>query len=429
MTSSHRKVRNFSFKNLMKTRLFNNMSWLFILNFSNKIIPFFTFPYITRILLPEGFGIITFSLAFISYFQVFIDYGFNLTGARKVATAEDNKQELSKTYTSIMTIKFLFFLVSVPLIILITLLNSSLFEYRDIVFIFILLALSHVLMPTWIFQGIQKVKYMTFISLSVRIAFLISVFIFIKSPNDLALYAILYSSSFLIIGIISMLVINFHLKIKFCKISISDLLGLLKDGFYVFLSSAVISVMSSTGVFVLGLFYIAEFSGYYSAVTKINQIITMFFYPIGQALFPYHSKKYTLSFNAGYTSVFKIAKLIIPVFSLISMVVIIFREQIVWVVLGQNFLDAANLLIVMAFLPLLSIVSNLMGTQILVASGHTKEYSRAFLRGALVSISLYFVLGYYFSIWGVVTAAIVGEMFSLLMLYIEVRKIVRYERE
>src|SRR5690606_16108669 len=106
-----------------------------------------------------------------------------------------------------------------------------------------------------------------------------------------------------------------------------------------------------------------------------------------------------------------------------------FRELIVLLILGRDFLAGADLLILLAFLPFLSIVSNFMGTQILVASGHTKEYSRAFLRGALVSILLYFILGYFFGIWGVAIAAIIGECFSLLMLYNEVKHIVKSERK
>lgn len=410
-------------KLLIKNRLFSNMSWLFVLNISNRIIPFFTFPYITRIFHPEGFGVISFSLAFVSYFQILIDYGFDLTGARKVATVESNKKEISKIYTTIIFTKLLLFLFSLPFLILIPLLSSKLYEYREVIFVLTLLVFSHVLIPTWLFQGLQRVREMTIISIIVRICFLISVFTFIKSKEDILFYSVLYSTSFILIGIISMIVVNYKIKVTFCKISIKDLIEMIKDGFYVFTSSAVILVMNSTGVLVLGLFYFAEYSGYYSAIIRILQIITMFYFPIGQALFPYHSKKYALSFKDGYNSVINSAKFLIPIFFIISISVVILRKFVVLFVLGKSFLVVADLLVLLAFLPLLSIISNLMGTQILVASGHTKQYSRAFLKGALISLLLYFILGYFFSIWGVAFATIIGEMFCLIMLYKEVRKV------
>ncbi|CAM3268802.1 oligosaccharide flippase family protein [Filibacter tadaridae] len=416
-------------KSKKKSEFLKNMSWLFLLDFSNKLIPFFTFPYITRIFLPEGFGIITFCLAFIAYFQTFIDYGFNLTGARKIAIVEKNKKELSRIYTAILATKLLFFFVSFPIIILLTFLNAKLFEYHEVIFIFLLMVLSNVLMPTWLFQGLQKVKYMTIISFSVRIVFLICVFTLIKSPDDIQLYALIYSASFFLIAVISLIIINVVIKVKMCKIYFVDILEMIKDGFHVFTSSAVISLMSSTGVIVLGVFYVVEYSGYYSGISKINQIIIMLFYPIGQALFPYHSKKFVISFMQGYYSVIRIAKIVIPIFVFISVCVVLCREQLVWLILGQSFVEKANLLVLLGFLPTLSIISNFMGTQILVASGYTKAYSRAFLKGAIISISLYFILGYNFAIWGVTIAAIVGQIVSLVFLFVEVRKILKTEKE
>jgi PST family polysaccharide transporter len=420
---------NKSVGSLVKSRLFTNMSWLFILNFSNMIIPVFTFPYITRIFLPDGYGLVSFSLSFIAYFQSFIDYGFSLTGARKIATAEGNKKELSKIYSSIIAAKFLLFLISVPLIIMITLSNTKLYECHEIIFIFIIMAFSNVVMPTWLFQGLQKVKDMTIISLLTRTIFLICVFTMVKTSEDIPTYAILYATSFLIIGVVSMIAIRTQIKIKLCKISLRDIVDVMNDGFYVFTSSAVISVMSTTGIFVLGLFYAAEYTGYYSGINKINQLVTMLFYPIGQALFPYHSKKYAESFKRGYSSSMRIAKIVIPGFTGFAVIVILFREHIVNLVVGPGYVNAANLLIIMAFLPALSIMSNFMGTQILVASGHTKEYSRAFLRGSFISIFLYFVLGYSFGTWGVAIGAFLGAVFNLLFLQVEILAIVKNPKE
>jgi PST family polysaccharide transporter len=65
---------------LKHNTLLSNMSWLFVLNIANAIIPYFTFPYITRVFLPDGYGRVAFALSFIAYFQTIIDYGFNLTG-------------------------------------------------------------------------------------------------------------------------------------------------------------------------------------------------------------------------------------------------------------------------------------------------------------------------------------------------------------
>lgn len=416
-------MNEISLNNILKSRLFKNMSWLFILNFANTLIPYFTFPYITRVLLPQGYGMISFALSFIAYFQTFIDYGFNLTGVRKIAEEENNPAELSKIYTTILSTKFLFFIISIPIILISIKLNSSLYEARKIIYIFIFIALSNVLMPTWLFQGLQKVKYMTIISLSIRTLFLISVFTLVKSPSDVVLYCVLYSASFVIIGVISLIFIRNNMKIRFSKTNLSLIKDMVIDGFYVFTSSAIISVIGTTGVFVLGLFSSSEIVGYYAGIQKINQVITMAFYPIGQALFPYISNKYSISFKSGYNVIIKISKLLIPIFMLVTMIIIFLRKPIVNIVLGKSYIEHSNILIILSFGPLFSIISNFLGTQILVASGHVKEYSRAFLKCVGIYVGLYFVLGYMFSMWGVASARIIGDIASLLFLYFEVRKI------
>ena len=44
-----------------------------------------TFPYLVRTLGVEKYGLVMFAQAFISYFSLMGDYGFNLSGTREVA--------------------------------------------------------------------------------------------------------------------------------------------------------------------------------------------------------------------------------------------------------------------------------------------------------------------------------------------------------
>lgn len=425
-----KKIHNkLNIKDIFKNKLFSNMSWLFVLNFSNTIIPYFTFPYIARVLTPAGYGNIAFALAFIAYFQTFVDYGFNLTGARSVARSENNKQELSKIYSQVFTIKICFFLICIPIIILATCINSKLNQVKELIYIFTLLILGNVTIQTWFFQGLQKAKYMTVISIIIRTIFLVSVFTLVKNQQDIIPYSIIYSMSFILIGITTMLFIRYKLKIKFCKVKLIELKQLISEGGYVFISTAIISIIGTTGAFVLGIFDNAEVVGYYSGMQKIIQVITLIYYPIGQALFPYNSQKYKENFCQGYSTTKKVFKITVPLFIMISISIMLFRSLIVKIALGDQYLEYVNLLLILCCVPITSIISNFLGTQILVASGHNKEYSKAFIESVFIYIGLYVLLGYKFSIWGVATARVLGEIFNIAFLYWEVRKIQKQERK
>ena len=52
--------------------------------FLSKLIGFFTTIYLARQISPEGFGILGYSTAFVSYFLLFIDFGFDVISVQKI---------------------------------------------------------------------------------------------------------------------------------------------------------------------------------------------------------------------------------------------------------------------------------------------------------------------------------------------------------
>ena len=91
----------------------NSVKVNFILNTTRMLLGMIfillTTPYVTRILGTDNYGIFSYALNIITYLQVIVEYGFNLSGARKIAIFEDEK-EREKIYSHIITAK-LFLLV------------------------------------------------------------------------------------------------------------------------------------------------------------------------------------------------------------------------------------------------------------------------------------------------------------------------------
>ena len=103
------------FKNIINTedkkRLASNFFSLATLQGLNYLLPLITFPYLVSTLGIEKFGILAFATAFILFFQVFTDYGFNLTATKEISIYRKNVEKLSEIYSAVMTIKFILLLV------------------------------------------------------------------------------------------------------------------------------------------------------------------------------------------------------------------------------------------------------------------------------------------------------------------------------
>ena len=83
-----------------------------ILTMSSFIFPLITFPYVSRILLPEGTGKVSFATSLISYFSMFAQLGIPTYGIRACAKVRDDKEELTRTTQELVIINFVMSVIS-----------------------------------------------------------------------------------------------------------------------------------------------------------------------------------------------------------------------------------------------------------------------------------------------------------------------------
>ena len=79
----------------------------FILTVSNFLFPLIIFPYVSRVLLPEGTGKVAFALSIVSYFTLFASFGVATYGIRAIAQVRDDKDRLSKTMHELLFINII----------------------------------------------------------------------------------------------------------------------------------------------------------------------------------------------------------------------------------------------------------------------------------------------------------------------------------
>lgn len=407
---------------LYKSKIAINGIWLYLLQIFNTVIPLITLPYITRVLGPSQYGIFSSALNFVGYLQIVVEYGFNLTGARRVAIAKE-KNEISEIYSRITITKLMLFIATFCAMITISLfINISRTQFICMVILFSMV-LGTAIQQTWLFQGMQEMKYITIGSVISKTISVSMIFLLINSSEQVYLYCCLYSLTLLLMGVISIFIVRFKFNIKFKKIRVRDILDELKDGWYLFTTSAMTKIFSGIGITVLTFTSSDRNVGIYSAVQKIPLIITMIYAPIGQVIYPYVSKHYANSFQKGVNIVKKVAKFIIPSIGIISIGMILFSESIINILYGPEYSTYSLLLIPLIFWMILSILNNLLGVQILVASGHLKEYSISFRIGVIAILLFNLSLGPLGGMYGVSIAAMLAELTLTVAILFQLRRI------
>ena len=105
------------------SKVLKNVSYLGFVQIINYVFPLITVPYVSRIIGPESFGIINYSTAFMSYFIMLINFGFDLTGTRRIARNPNDRLLRDRVYSEILNarlvlffISFLFFLIAIILV-------------------------------------------------------------------------------------------------------------------------------------------------------------------------------------------------------------------------------------------------------------------------------------------------------------------------
>ena len=86
-------------------RFYWNTIMQYIMTFAQYVFPLITFPYLTRVLEPDLYGVITYMTATITYFQLVIDFGFNLSATKEIAEKQEDKKHIGMVLGSVIQAK------------------------------------------------------------------------------------------------------------------------------------------------------------------------------------------------------------------------------------------------------------------------------------------------------------------------------------
>lgn len=398
-------------KSYISSSVARNALSLYLIQFANYILPLITVPYVVRVLTPSGYGLVAFGQSFVAYFDLFIDYGFSLSATRKISVARHDPMAVSRIVVNVWAAKLILCLTSFLVLLLLVNVVPTLRQNKILLFIIFGTTLGSLLFPYWLFQGMERMVHIAVINLLVRLMVVAGIFTLIKRPEDYLWYAGLGSLGSITAGMVGMVSAFYLFTLPLIWPSWQEIWQALKEGWVLFLSMASVSLYTLGNAFILGMLTNPTVVGYYSAGEKIMKALLGLIGPIAQAAYPRFAKMAVDSKALALQWSRRMLFLMGGIGLALSIVLFIAAPLIVKIILSSQYERSIMVIRILALLPFLVAVSNVLGIQIMLPFRKDRLFTAILFGAGLVNLLLAFVLTPLWQELGMATAVLVSEVF------------------
>ena len=376
---------------MKKKSLKKNVFFSVLKVFLSLIFPLITFPYASRILLPEGIGKVNFANTIVNYFVLIASLGIGGYATREAVKIRDNKQALTKFFKEIISINTICCIIAYCLFFIALFFIPKLSEYQSLLLICSINILFSILTIDWLYTANEEFKYLTIRSFIVQLLCVVYLFIFVKTKDDVIYYALFGVLINVGNNLLNFILVNKYVDFKM-KIKL-DIKKHIKSIFIFWGITVVTSIYSLFDTTMLGFLSTNEEVGYYTASTKLVHMILSMLTAITAVLLPrltdYAQNKETDIFNE---LVKKTSNILILLSIPITAGIIILSKPLILLLSGEPYLRSIPSMIIISPIILIISFGSLIGAQVLPALGKENLSFYSYIAGALTNITINTIL-------------------------------------
>lgn len=251
-----------------------NFFYSSVLTTANYLFPMLTYPYVARVLGVEKIGLCNFADSIISYFLLFSMMGIGTVGIREIAKYKGNQEKLDQAYSSLFTLNTITTILAVIVLMIATYNVPQLYLNKELMFVGAVRLLVSYLQIEWLFKGLEDFKYITVRTLTIKVFYVLAVFLFVKTKSDYVIYFALYTLMVAVNAVVNVWYARHFVRFRIKKISVSPFVkSFITLGVYMFLTS----LYGTFNVAFLGFTSNETQVGYYTTATKLYTILLSLF--------------------------------------------------------------------------------------------------------------------------------------------------------
>ena len=378
-------------KSIKRNTVYNAIKTL-----SSIIFPLITFPYISRVLLPENVGKINFGLSIVSYFTLIATLGITTYAVRECSAVRDDKEKLSDIASQIFSINIVTTIIAYVALAVTLLAYNKLENYRLLIVIQSLTIAATTLGADWLNTAMEDFRYITVRTVAFQFVSLVLMFVFVHKPEHYMRYAVIS-----LISSAGANILNVWYRKRYCNVQI---IWDLKNGiewkrhlmpimllFVMILAQTILNSVDST---MLGLMHGDRDVGIYTTAHKMQNIITQVIVSIAFVVMPRMSSCFA---REDYEYASRLYRKVFGFFCTLGLPCIagtcLLADDIIAIAAGDEFAESAIVLVVLmlGFIPSL-FGGSLLGNIVCLPSRREKVFMIACCVSAVVNIITNYLL-------------------------------------
>lgn len=352
---------------------------LYIMNIAQIVMPLITLPYLARVLSVDNYGIVSYVKSIMVYANLIMQFGFLLSGTRKIVEAKGNLKKIGKVVGCLTQARL--FLSVISLIVLVLMIaNIKILRSNAL---FTLLMFVPIFLDTFLFEflfrGLEKMHIITLRYLITKSISAILTFVVIRKSSDMLLIPTLD----IFASIVAIILIQFELKklhIKIYRDSLRNTMNALHESFVYFISEMSSTVFNALNTVLVGIFLSSRDVAFWGLTLSFIGAVQSMYYPVSDGIYPEMVKNHNIKLFNKFLLIFT------PLILIGCLIVFFGSSVLMFITGGSKYVKAAYLLRLSTPLLFLLFYSILCGWPLLGSINKNKEVTFTTILGALFQI-------------------------------------------
>ena len=383
------------------------------------IFPLITFPYVSRVLMPENIGKVNFGASFVSYFALIASLGIATYAVRECSAKRNNIDELSKTASQIFSINIVTTVIAYAFMLATLLLFRQFDSYRTLIVIQSSAILFTTLGCDWLNLAMEDFAFITIRTISFQVISLILMFAFIHQPEDYLKYAVIT-----VLASSGANIVNIYYRRKYCSVRFVRSMEWrkhLRPIMLLFVMILAQTIFNSSDITMLGLMKGDYEVGLYSSAVKMANLVSQVVASLAWVVMPRMSLYFA---EENYEKINEMLKKTFTVLVTIGLPCavgcICLSQEIILIISGEQYIAASPALSLLMIGFLFSLVGgSFLGNMVLLPSKREDIYMIV----CCIATGVNLVMNYFMiPLWGVNAAAATTMFASLLIMVLLIVK-------